>query len=60
MFISSSDFDKDVLSVEGDLGVIRVDNRGERTNGTLGIKNDGVDRGVANDRKELTEMLILL
>jgi hypothetical protein len=43
VFISSSDFDKDILGVESNLGMIRVDDRRKRTNSTIGIKNNRID-----------------
>lgn len=60
MFVSGGDFDQNVLGVESNLGVIRVDDGRKRTDSTLGIENNGVDGRVANDVKELAEMLILL
>lgn len=60
MFISCSDFNQNILGIEGNLGAIRIDDRRKRTNSALGIENDGIDGGITNDMKELTEMLILL
>lgn len=60
MFISCGDFDQNVLGVEGDLGMIRVDDGRKRTNSALGVENNGIDWRITNDMKELTEMLILL
>lgn len=60
MLISGGDFDQNILGVESNLGVIRVDDGRERTHSALGVKDNRVDRRVANDMKELAEMLILL
>lgn len=60
MFISCSNFNQNILGVEGNLGVIRIDDRRKRTNSTLRIENDGIDGGIANNMKELTDMLIFL
>lgn len=42
--VGSGDIDEDVLSVESDLGVIRVDDRRHRENLTRSIVDDRVDR----------------
>lgn len=44
MFVSSGDFDQNVLGVKSDFRMIRVDDRRKRTNGTVGIENDRVNR----------------
>lgn len=60
MFVGSSDFDKDVLCRELDLGVFRVDDGWKGAYDTVGIKDDGVDRGVADDVKVFIKMFVVL
>lgn len=58
--VSRSHFDEDVGSVHRDLGVVAVDDRRQRANGAVGVVDDRVDRGVADDVQILAQLLVLL
>jgi len=58
--ICRRDLDENVGGVERDFRVVAVDDRGERADDLVGIKNDGVDRLVPNDAEETTKMLVRL
>ena len=47
--ICSRDIDEDVLCVQRDLAVLRVDNGRHGQNTVLGVVDDGVDRGVSDN-----------
>jgi hypothetical protein len=60
VLISGSDFNKDILGIKSNLGVIRVDDGRERAHNTVSIRNDGIYRRITNDVKELAKMFIFL
>lgn len=60
MFVSSGDFDKDILSRELDLGMFRVDDRREGAYNAVGIIDNGVDRRVADNVQVSTKVFIVL
>mmetsp|Transcript_345 Transcript_345/g.961 ORF Transcript_345/g.961 Transcript_345/m.961 type:complete len:392 (+) Transcript_345:227-1402(+) len=48
--------DEDVLGFVRDLRVVSINDRGERQNTALGVKDDGVDRRAANDIQKLLQL----
>lgn len=58
--VKGSDLDEDVLGVQGDLGVIAVDDRRKRADGSLGVVDHGVNGGVADDVEVLAQVLVFL
>lgn len=58
--VKCSDFDEDVLGVQGNLGVIAVDDRRKRADGSLGVVDHWVDGRVADDVEVLAQVLVFL
>lgn len=56
--IGGGDLDEDVLGVEGDLGVVAVDDGRQRADGLVGVEDDGVDGLVADDVQVAAEVLV--
>lgn len=56
--VGGGDLDEDVGGVEGDLGVLAVDDGGQRADDAVGIKDDGVHGGVADDVQEAAQVLV--
>ena len=58
--IYSSDFNKDILGGELNLGMVTIDNGRKRANNTLAVQNNGIDGGVSDDGKIFSEFIISL
>ena len=58
--VEGSNLDENVLSVQGDLRMVAVDDGRQGANCPLRIVDDGVDRGVANNVKVSTQVLVFL
>lgn len=58
--VQGGDLDEDVLGVQGDLGVITIDDRGKRADGSLRVVDDWVDGGIADNVEVLAQVLVFL
>lgn len=56
--IGGGDLDEDVGRVESDLGVLAVNDGRERADYAVGVVDDGVHRGVADDVQETAQVLV--
>lgn len=58
--VQSGDLDEDVGGVEGDFGVVTVDDRGKRADGSVRIVDNRVDGRVTDDVQVFAQLLVLL
>jgi hypothetical protein len=57
--VSARNLNENILGVQRNLGVVRVDDWRKRKHGSLGVKEHWVKRHVLNDVQELLQLLIL-
>lgn len=58
--VKGCDLNQDIGGVHADLGVITVDDRGQRADRPLRVVDHGVDRRVADDMQILAQLLVFL
>lgn len=58
--VKSSDLNEDIGGVQGDLGAITVDDRGQRADSALRVIDHWVHGRVANNVQVLAQLLVLL
>lgn len=58
--VKTGHFDEDILSVDGNLRMVSVDDRRQRADSAIRVIDDGVDRRVPDNVQVFTQVLVFL